>query len=152
MEIRRFGSGHRRSEGPPGTIGVEAQTLHADSSGVIAELALAAHAAVAPHSNPNLTYLIVIEGGGWVQVGGERARVSAGEAVVWPPDVPHAVWTELSPMRAIVVEFARDEPPPLLIAADLTAAPDAALEAADGGLANPDVDPTERHSDEGEPW
>jgi hypothetical protein len=26
--------------------------------------------------------------------------------VVWPPDVIHAAWAELTPMRAIVVEFA----------------------------------------------
>jgi hypothetical protein len=75
---------------------------------VVAELALQAHSSVAPHSNANLAYLLVIEGGGFVQVGGETARVAAGEAVVWPPDVDHAVWTELTPLRAIVVEFAVD--------------------------------------------
>ena len=40
-----------------------------------------------------------------VQVGDERARVAAGEAVLWPADVPHAAWAELSEMRAIVVEL-----------------------------------------------
>ena len=49
---------------------------------------------------------MVIEGGGWVQVGDERARVAAGEAVLWPADVIHGAWTELSEMRAIVVELA----------------------------------------------
>jgi hypothetical protein len=49
---------------------------------------------------------VVIEGGGWVQVGDERARVAAGEAVLWPADVIHGAWTELSEMRAIVVELA----------------------------------------------
>ena len=48
----------------------------------------------------------MIEGGGWVGVGDERTRVQAGEAVVWPPDVLHAAWTDGTPMRAIVVEFA----------------------------------------------
>jgi hypothetical protein len=72
----------------------------------VTELALRPNASVAPHSNANLTYLVVIEGGGYVQVGEEQARVAAGEAVVWPPDVLHAVWTELTPLRAIVVEFA----------------------------------------------
>lgn len=76
---------------------------------MIAEFALKPHAVMAPHSNPNLSYLIVIEGGGFVQVGDERARVAAGEAVVWPRDVVHSVWTDLTPMRAIVVEFAADE-------------------------------------------
>ena len=108
MEIRRFGFGHRRPDGPAGTRGVEAAPVHADSRGAIAELALRPNAVMAPHSNPNLCYLLVIEGGGFVQVGEERARVAAGEAVVWPPNVVHGAWTELTPMRAIVVEFAED--------------------------------------------
>ncbi len=73
---------------------------------MIAELALDRDASIQAHSNPNLTYFLVIEGGGFVRVGDETARVSAGDAVVWPPDVIHAAWTEISPMRAIVVEFA----------------------------------------------
>jgi hypothetical protein len=39
-------------------------------------------------------------------VADERARVAAGEAVLWPAGVEHAAWTELSEMRAFVVEFA----------------------------------------------
>jgi quercetin dioxygenase-like cupin family protein len=105
MEIRRFGIGHRRLDGPPGTRGVEATSLHVDERGLVAELALRPHARIAPHTNPNLAYLLVIEGGGFVSVGSETARVAAGEAVVWPPNVVHAAWTELTPMRAIVVEF-----------------------------------------------
>ncbi len=73
---------------------------------MIAELAFKSRARITPHSNPNWTCFVVIEGGGWVGVGDERARVTAGEAVVWPPDVLHGAWTDGSPMRAIVVEFA----------------------------------------------
>ena len=32
--------------------------------------------------------------------------MAAGDAVLWPPDVVHAAWTEHGPMRAFVVEFA----------------------------------------------
>jgi quercetin dioxygenase-like cupin family protein len=106
IEIRRFGVGHRRREGPPGSIGVQGQVIHGDASGTVAELAFARRAAIPPHSNPNLAYLVVIEGGGWVQVGDERARVQAGDAVVWPADIDHGAWTEGTTMRAIVVEFA----------------------------------------------
>lgn len=115
MEIRRFGIGYRRHEGPAGTHGVEGQPIHADERGVIAELAFHPNAAIAPHTNPNLTYFVVIEGGGFVLVGDERARVAAGEAVVWPPDVVHAAWTEQTPMRALVVEFALPGREPLLL-------------------------------------
>jgi quercetin dioxygenase-like cupin family protein len=106
MEIRRFGVGNRRPDGPPRTTGVAGQVIHSDARGTIAELAFARRASVEPHSNPNTTWLVVIEGGGWVQVGDERARVAAGEAVLWPADVVHGAWTELSEMRAFVVEYA----------------------------------------------
>jgi quercetin dioxygenase-like cupin family protein len=106
IEIRRFGVGHRRSEGPPGTEGVTGQPIHSDARGAVTELAFARGARIEPHANPNTTWLVVIEGGGWVGVGDERTRVAAGEAVLWPADVPHAAWTEHSEMRAIVVELA----------------------------------------------
>jgi quercetin dioxygenase-like cupin family protein len=106
IEIRRFGVGNRRPDGPPGTSGVTGQVVHSDARGVVSELAFTRAARIEPHANPNTTWFVVIEGGGWVQVGDERARVAAGEAVLWPADVPHAAWTELSEMRAIVVEYA----------------------------------------------
>jgi quercetin dioxygenase-like cupin family protein len=98
--------GHRRPDGPPGTTGIEGQVIDSGPSGSIAELAFARHARIAPHTNPNWTWFVVIEGGGWVGVGDERSRVLAGEAVAWPPDVLHAAWTEGTQMRALVVEFA----------------------------------------------
>jgi quercetin dioxygenase-like cupin family protein len=106
IEIRRFGVGHRRPDGPAGTTGVSGQPIHSDDRGLISELAFARGARMEPHAVPNTTWLIVIEGGGWVGVGDERTRVAAGEAVLWPADIPHAAWTEHSEMRAFVVEFA----------------------------------------------
>jgi quercetin dioxygenase-like cupin family protein len=161
MEIRRFGFGHRRPDGPAGTRGVEAAPVHADSRGAIAELALRPNAVMAPHSNPNLCYLLVIEGGGFVQVGEERARVAAGEAVVWPPNVIHGAWTELTPMRAIVVEFAGGgavEAEKLLLGAsavsDVVAVEPTAVPAPTAGSARPGVLPPDRNPNgtEGEPW
>ena len=105
MEIRRFGIGQRRPDGPPGTHNVQGAVIDAGPHGVVAELALARHATIEVHSNPNTTWFVVIEGGGFVTVGMERARVFAGEAVLWPAGVPHGASTELSEMRAIVVEF-----------------------------------------------
>jgi quercetin dioxygenase-like cupin family protein len=106
IEVIRFGVGHRRPEGPPGTHGIRGQVIHSDTRGAVSELAFARGAVIEPHSNPNTTYFIVIEGGGWVVVGDERVRVAAGEAVVWPPGVPHGAWTDLTEMRAVVVELA----------------------------------------------
>ena len=106
MEIRRFGVGNRRPEGPPGTVGVRGQVIHADARGSVAELAFARNARLEAHANPNTTWFVVIEGGGWVEVGGERARVAPGEAVRWPAGIPHAAWTDLAEMRAFAIEFA----------------------------------------------
>lgn len=106
MEIRRFGVGNRRPEGPIGSEGVEGQVIHSDARGVIAELAFRKGGRIEPHDNPNTTWFIVIEGGGYVLVGEEQRRVAAGEAVLWPAGVTHGAWTEHGPMRAFVVEFA----------------------------------------------
>jgi quercetin dioxygenase-like cupin family protein len=106
MDIRRFGAGHRRPEGPAGTTGVEGQVIHSDARGVIVELAFGKRARITPHDNPNTTWFCVIEGGGWVQVGEDQRRISAGEAVLWPANVTHAAWTLQTQMRAIVVEYA----------------------------------------------
>lgn len=106
IEVRRFGVGHRRPDGPPGTTGVAGQPIHADGRGALTELAFTRDARIEPHANPNSSWFVVIEGGGWVGVGDERTRVAAGEAVLWPADIPHAAWTEHSQMRAFVVEFA----------------------------------------------
>jgi quercetin dioxygenase-like cupin family protein len=106
IEVRRFGVGHRRKDGPPGTTGVTGQVIHSDGRGVISELAFARNGRIQPHANPNTTWFVVIEGGGWVGVDGESIRVAAGEAVLWPADIPHAAWAEHGHMRALVVEFA----------------------------------------------
>lgn len=106
IEIRRFGVGHRRPDGPPGTTGVTGQVIHSDARGVISELAFSPRGVIEPHTNPNTTWFIVIEGGGWVVVDSERTRIAAGEAALWPPDVPHGAYADRGHMRAFVVEFA----------------------------------------------
>jgi quercetin dioxygenase-like cupin family protein len=106
IEIRRFGVGHRRPDGPEGSVGLTGQLLHSDGRGSVSELAFARNARIEPHASPNTTYFIVVEGGGWVAVGDEWTRIAAGEAALWPADVPHAAWTEHSEMRAFVVELA----------------------------------------------
>ena len=109
MEIVRFGVGHRRPEGPHGSRNVSGQAIFSDPVGVISELAFGRGGAIEPHSNPNATWFVVIEGGGFVRVGDEQSRVAAGEAVFWPPHILHAAWTDQGQMRAIVVEFAGED-------------------------------------------
>jgi quercetin dioxygenase-like cupin family protein len=103
--------GHRRADGPPGTSGVTGQVIHSDPSGVISELAFGRNGRIEPHTNPNTTWFIVIEGGGWVVVDHERLRVAAGEAVLWPPGVPHGAWADHGTMRAFIVEYSDADGP-----------------------------------------
>ena len=105
MDVVRFGVGHRRPDGPPGSRNVTGQVIFSDARGLISELAFGRQGAIEPHSNPNATWFVVIEGGGFVRVGDEQSRVAAGEAVFWPAGVLHAAWTDQGQMRAIVVEF-----------------------------------------------
>jgi quercetin dioxygenase-like cupin family protein len=156
IDLRRFGVGHRRPDGPPGTTGIEGQVIEGGSLGVIAELAFERRARIAPHTNPNWTYFVVIEGGGWVGVGDERTRVQAGEAAVWPPDILHAAWTDGSPMRAIVVELFPPRvalPEAAAIAVDADATPGRRVARGEGRLAprrvRPDRDAP--NGTEGEP-
>jgi quercetin dioxygenase-like cupin family protein len=154
IEVRRFGVGHRRPDGPPGSEGLTGQVIHSDGRGTITELAFRPGGRIEPHSNPNTTYFIVIEGGGWVLVGDERIRAAAGEAIVWPANVIHGAWTDYSHMRALVVEFAGADD-----AAVLEILEGAALELppgmtpaspADGRLVPPDR-PLPHDRSEGEP-
>ena len=160
IEIRRFGVGHRRPDGPPGTTGIEGQVIESGPYGVVAELAFGRHARITPHTNPNRTWFVVIEGGGWVGVGEERGRVQAGDAVLWPPDVLHAAWTDGTQMRALVVEL----PGPTLALPPVVDGSAVAVEAVrtrpvargEGSLRRPPVDPSSRSAghpgaDDGEP-
>lgn len=156
IEVLRFGVGHRRPDGPAGTIGIAGRVIHSDERGAVSELAFARGARIEPHSNPNTTYFIVIEGGGWAAVGDERIRIAAGEAVVWPPDIDHAAWTEHSEMRAFVVEFAgwdQVERRGILAGVARAAIPAEASAAArgEGALAPRPVDPATIDRSSGEP-
>jgi quercetin dioxygenase-like cupin family protein len=105
MEIRRFGPGHRRPDGPPGTQGLAGQLIWNDENASISELAFTRRGFIAPHTNPNTALFIVVSGGGVVRVGDEQVPINHGEAVVWPPDVIHGAYTDGVEMRAIVVEL-----------------------------------------------
>ena len=153
IEIRRFGVGHRRPDGPPGSIGLTGQVVHSDGRGIIAELAFARGARIEPHANPNTTYFIVVEGGGWVGVGDERTRIAAGEAALWPPDVIHSAWTEHSEMRAFLVELAGADDGGAILGRAHELAPGEAgvIERGIGALADRVPDPTRRIDADGEP-
>ena len=152
IEIRRFGVGHRRADGPIGSVGLTGQVLQSDGRGSISELAFARNARIEPHSSPNSTLFIVIEGGGWVGVGDERSRIAAGEAAVWPADILHAAWTEHSEMRAFIVESAgRDDRDTVIGRTREADAGDPAVTPGTGQLAARAISTVARDAGEGEP-
>ena len=151
IEIRRFGVGHRRPDGPPGSVGLTGQPIHADGRGSIAELAFARSARIEPHSNPNTTYFIVVEGGGWVGVGDERTRIAAGEAAVWPANVIHSAWTEHSEMRALVVELTGADDAGTIPGEARALSSEGAVGRGIGALAERAPDPARREPSDGEP-
>ncbi|MFN8520364.1 MAG: cupin domain-containing protein [Chloroflexota bacterium] len=149
MDIRRFGPGNRRPEGPPGTSGLTGQVIWSDDRGHVSELAFSRQGVITPHANPNATLFVVVSGGGWVQVGEERSRITHGEAVVWPAGVTHGAWTDGSEMRAIVIELPQGQAPVLDGVAHRS---DAATQPARGALAERPADPSARDPATGEPW
>jgi quercetin dioxygenase-like cupin family protein len=158
MEIRRFGPGQRHPDPTPGAVNVSGQVIHSDARGHVSELLLGRKALIPPHTNPNTTWFIVISGGGFVQVGDERARVSPGEAILWPADVFHGAYTEETEMRAIVVELAGPDDAwarGILEGQRLRALEGGALrqiERGEGQLAEKPPDPKEYDPSSGEPW
>jgi quercetin dioxygenase-like cupin family protein len=154
IEVLRFGVGHRRPDGPPGTVGIAGRIIHNDGRGLVSELAFTRGARIEPHSNPNTTYFIVIEGGGWVAVGEERLRVAAGEAVVWPADIQHSAWTDYGEMRAFVVEYAGPDDAALrgIISGEARAVgPGQSVGRGQGALAARDLDTDRLDRSSGEP-
>ncbi len=149
MDIRRFGPGNRRPEGPPGTSGLTGQVIWSDARGHVSELAFSRQGVIAPHTNPNTTLFVVVSGGGWVQVGEERSRIAHGEAVVWPAGVAHGAWTDGSEMRAVVIELPVG---PTQVTEGAAVRTDHPAEPARGSLAERIPDPQTHDESHGEPW
>jgi quercetin dioxygenase-like cupin family protein len=152
VDIRRFGPGHRRSDGPAGTQSVESVAIYQDDRLNVSELSFGRYGMVPPHANPNNTALfVVISGGGYVQVGSERTRVNHGEAVLWPAGEMHGAYTDGTEMRAIVVEF-----PAIageLLEGEARQVPGSSgVAPAEGRLAARARSPEEHDTSEGEPW
>jgi quercetin dioxygenase-like cupin family protein len=157
MEIKRFGPGFRRPGGPPGTQGVSGQVIYQDERALVSELAFQRYAIITPHANQaNTALFIVISGGGFVQVGEERARVNHGEAVVWPPGVIHGAYTDGTEMRVLIVELVGDDGVEIVDGVKAEALTEDPAKAsptkAEGELAERTIMRDEYDSHEGEPW
>ena len=112
IEIRRFGVGHRRPEGPPGTVGLTGQPIHSDGRGVDRRARVRPRARASSRT-PTRT-----------RPGSSSSRAAAGSASATSgpgsrPARPCSgrrtsrtrAWTEHSEMRAFVVEFTGPDDP-----------------------------------------
>ena len=65
------------------------------------------HGAIEEHSASVPILFLVTAGRGFVRIGGpdgETRAVSAGDAILWPADRDHMVWTEDEALEAIVID------------------------------------------------
>lgn len=70
---------------------IVSRTLVDGESATLTLFALAEGQSISEHSAPHQALLQVLEGTASVTVGGETHEVQAGESLVFPADVPHAL-------------------------------------------------------------
>ncbi len=87
-----------------GCVGVEGKVLVNEGDFFFSLLRFAPNGTIHEHPGENDTYVACLEGEGWTSVGDERARIRAGQFVVWPRRVNHRLWTEESTMMTLMYE------------------------------------------------
>lgn len=105
MEVLRFGPGHRRPDPPQGCTAVEAAIIYHSETVHVVELFFHPNGDMWEHDAPHPILAVIIEGEGFCKVGSEERLVQGGEALFWPPGVPHKMWTRQSSLRALMIEM-----------------------------------------------
>ena len=104
VEIRPFPRVEWSAMPAEGSTGVESRVLLHEDGLFVAQLRFAEHATIHEHPSPNEIVALCLEGEGFTSVGGEPAPIRAGEQALWPPNIPHRLWTEGSPMVTLMIE------------------------------------------------
>ncbi len=79
---------------------------HSDAA--VVALYFEPHARMFEHNNPRNTLFVVLRGQGFVRIGGpqgETRPLHAGDAVLWPLDIDHMVWTEDDALEGLAIEL-----------------------------------------------
>ncbi|MBW2732003.1 MAG: cupin domain-containing protein [Deltaproteobacteria bacterium] len=74
-----------------GEAAVVSRTLRKSKAGTLTVFAFDAGQGLSEHSAPFDAYVQVLEGRTVLVIGGERVEAQAGELVLMPADIPHAV-------------------------------------------------------------
>lgn len=82
--------------GPAGLVeyqegGIVSRTLHKNASGSVTAFAFDRGQSISEHTVPFDAVVVVLDGAGEFTVGGETRQVAAGEHLLMPAGVPHAV-------------------------------------------------------------
>jgi quercetin dioxygenase-like cupin family protein len=85
-------------------VGVVGKVLVSEPTFFFSLLRFEPDGTIHEHPGENDTYVACLEGSGWTSVGAERARLEAGQFVVWPKGVPHRLWTEGTTMTTLMYE------------------------------------------------
>ena len=78
-----------------------------DRSMIVVAMYFEPHASIDEHSNEVPILFLVIAGRGFVRIGGpngEARSISTGDAVLWPAQLDHTVWTEDEELQAILID------------------------------------------------
>lgn len=131
MEVRTFGPETKHPVPRPGCLGLSARVIQMpaaevagheeivasrlggipillDRPNTVVALSLSPQGEMDEHDAPEPILFLVIEGQGFVRVGGpegETVSVRAGDAVLWPAHVLHRAWTEEQPLEAIAIHY-----------------------------------------------
>ena len=104
VDVRPFPRAEWSPAPSQGATGVESRALLHEDGLFVAQLRFTDHATIHEHPSPNEIVAVCLEGEGFTSVGGETAPIQAGEQAHWPPNVPHRLWTEGSPMLTLMIE------------------------------------------------
>ncbi len=135
LQVRRFGPEVKTPLRRPGSRGLSARLIQlpADSAaGLSAEelsrrfdgppiivnrpntvvaLYLDEHSEIDEHGAPEPILFLVTGGRGFVRIGGPQGAtldVSAGDAVLWPPNTPHKAWSADEALQAIAFHYSAE--------------------------------------------
>jgi len=81
---------------------VVSRTLANNSAGTLTVFAFDEGQALSEHSAPFDAYVQVLDGAVELTIGGEAVRAVAGETVLMPADVPHAV-RAIEPFKMLLI-------------------------------------------------
>ncbi len=81
-----------------------------DRSNSVVVLYFDPHGEMPTHPAGEPVLFMVLSGSGFVRIGGESGEtvhMNAGEAVLWPANVLHKVWTEDQPLQALLIHYSK---------------------------------------------